>query len=69
MTTSFGICVFNNIDRSQFTVDAMRGVHLPGARLDAAQQWYSEQIQHHLLHVSESGEIYRSSGTDYGPLS
>lgn len=55
-TTPFDMCVLNNIDRFQLTLDAtMRVPRLAGQR-DAAQQWYSEQIQRHKLYVAEHGE-------------
>lgn len=55
-TTPFDMCVLNNFDRFQLIVDAMRGVPLLGEQVGAAQQCYSEQIQHHCLYVSENKE-------------
>jgi len=55
-TTPFDMCVLNNIDRFQLTLDAIRRVPRLAAQVDAAQQWYSEQIERHRLYVSENGE-------------
>jgi xylulose-5-phosphate/fructose-6-phosphate phosphoketolase len=55
-TTPFDMCVLNNIDRFQLTVDAVRRVKRMAGEVDATQQWYSEQIQRHHLYVSESGD-------------
>ncbi len=55
-TTPFDMCVLNNIDRFQLTLDAIRRVPRLAAQVDAAQQWYSEQIQRHKLYVAENGD-------------
>jgi len=55
-TTPFDMCVLNNIDRYQLTLDATSRVHRLASQVDATRQWYSEQIQRHRLYVSEQGE-------------
>lgn len=55
-TTPFDMCVLNNIDRYQLTVDAVRRVKRLSGELDRTQQWYSERIQRHRLYVSENGD-------------
>ena len=55
-TTPFDMCVLNNIDRFQLTVDAIRRVPRLKGELAAAEQWYSEKIQQHRLYVSENGD-------------
>ena len=55
-TTPFDMCVLNNIDRFQLTLDAITRVPRLKAQADHARQWYSEQIQRHKLYVSEHGE-------------
>ena len=55
-TTPFDMCVLNNIDRFQLTVDAISRIPRLAAQAEAAQQWYSEQIQRHKLYVSENGD-------------
>jgi xylulose-5-phosphate/fructose-6-phosphate phosphoketolase len=55
-TTPFDMCVLNNIDRFQLTLDAITRVPRLRAQADHARQWYSEQIQRHKLYVSEHGE-------------
>jgi xylulose-5-phosphate/fructose-6-phosphate phosphoketolase len=55
-TTPFDMCVLNNIDRFQLTLDVTRRVPRLAAQAGAAQQWYSEQIQRHKLYVSENGD-------------
>jgi xylulose-5-phosphate/fructose-6-phosphate phosphoketolase len=55
-TTPFDMCVLNNIDRFQLTLDAIRRVPRLADKVDATEQWYSEQIQRHKLYVSENGE-------------
>ncbi len=55
-TTPFDMCVLNNIDRFQLTLDAIRRVPRLKPHLDAAYQTYSESIQRHKLYVSEHGE-------------
>jgi xylulose-5-phosphate/fructose-6-phosphate phosphoketolase len=55
-TTPFDMCVLNNIDRFQLTLDAIARVPRLAAQADAARQWYSEQIQRHKLYVAEHGE-------------
>jgi len=55
-TTPFDMCVLNNIDRYQLTLDAIKRVPRLRAQADAAEQWYSEAIQRHKLYVSENGD-------------
>ena len=55
-TTPFDMCVLNNIDRFQLTVDAIRRVPRLKDVTDKAYQTYSEAIQRHKLYVSEYGE-------------
>jgi len=55
-TTPFDMCVLNNIDRFQLTLDAIKRVPRLKAQVGAAEQWYSEQIQRHKLYVSENGD-------------
>jgi xylulose-5-phosphate/fructose-6-phosphate phosphoketolase len=55
-TTPFDMCVLNNIDRFQLTLDAIRRVPRMASQISSAEQWYSEQIQRHRLYVSENGD-------------
>jgi xylulose-5-phosphate/fructose-6-phosphate phosphoketolase len=55
-TTPFDMCVLNNIDRFQLTLDVIRRVPRLAPQVAAAQQWYSEAIQRHHLYVAENGE-------------
>jgi xylulose-5-phosphate/fructose-6-phosphate phosphoketolase len=55
-TTPFDMCVLNNIDRFQLTLDVIRRVPRLAPHIGQAQQWYSEQIQRHKLYVSENGD-------------
>jgi xylulose-5-phosphate/fructose-6-phosphate phosphoketolase len=55
-TTPFDMCVLNNIDRFQLTLDAIKRVPRLKAQIDSAEQWYSEAIQRHKLYVGENGE-------------
>jgi len=55
-TTPFDMCVLNNIDRFQLTLDAIRRVPRLSGQADAAEQWYSEAIQRHHLYVAENGD-------------
>jgi len=55
-TTPFDMCVLNNIDRFQLTLDAIKRVPRLKDKGDRAEQWYSEQIQRHRLYVSENGD-------------
>jgi len=55
-TTPFDMCVLNNIDRFQLTLDAIKRVPRLKAQVAAAEQWYSEEIQKHKLYVSENGD-------------
>ena len=55
-TSPFDMCVLNNIDRFQLTLDAISRVPRLASQVDAARQWYSEQIQRHRLYVSENGD-------------
>jgi xylulose-5-phosphate/fructose-6-phosphate phosphoketolase len=55
-TTPFDMCVLNNIDRFQLTLDAIKRVPRLAAKVDEAEQWYSEAIQRHKLYVAENGD-------------
>jgi xylulose-5-phosphate/fructose-6-phosphate phosphoketolase len=55
-TTPFDMCVLNNIDRFQLTLDAITRVARLAPQADAARQWYSEEIQRHRLYVAENGD-------------
>jgi xylulose-5-phosphate/fructose-6-phosphate phosphoketolase len=55
-TTPFDMCVLNNIDRFQLTLDATRRVPRLKPQLETAEQWYSEAIQRHKLYVAENGD-------------
>jgi xylulose-5-phosphate/fructose-6-phosphate phosphoketolase len=55
-TTPFDMCVLNNIDRFQLTLDAIKRVSRLKSQVSAAEQWYSEAIQRHKLYVSENGD-------------
>jgi xylulose-5-phosphate/fructose-6-phosphate phosphoketolase len=55
-TTPFDMCVLNNIDRFQLSLDAITRVPRLAAQVDAARQWYSEEIQRHKLYVTENGD-------------
>ena len=55
-TSPFDMCVLNNIDRFQLTLDAISRVPRLAGQVEAARQWYSEQIQRHRLYVSEYGD-------------
>ena len=55
-TTPFDMCVLNNIERFQLTLDAIKRVPRLKDQVAAAEQWYSEQIQRHKLYVSENGD-------------
>jgi xylulose-5-phosphate/fructose-6-phosphate phosphoketolase len=55
-TTPFDMCVLNNIDRFQLTLDAIKRVPRLKEQVAAAEQWYSEAIQRHKLYVSENGD-------------
>ncbi len=55
-TTPFDMCVLNNIDRFQLTLDAITRVPRLAPQADAARQWYSEAIQRHKLYVAENGD-------------
>jgi xylulose-5-phosphate/fructose-6-phosphate phosphoketolase len=55
-TTPFDMCVLNNIDRFQLALDAVTRVPRLASKVEAARQWYSEQIQRHKLYVTEHGE-------------
>jgi xylulose-5-phosphate/fructose-6-phosphate phosphoketolase len=50
------MCVLNNIDRFQLTMDAIVRTPKFSGQADAARQWYSEQIQRHKLYVAEHGD-------------
>jgi xylulose-5-phosphate/fructose-6-phosphate phosphoketolase len=55
-TTPFDMCVLNNIDRFQLTLDAITRIPRLSSQVESARQWYSEQIQRHKLYVSEHGD-------------
>jgi xylulose-5-phosphate/fructose-6-phosphate phosphoketolase len=55
-TTPFDMCVRNNIDRYQLTMDAIVRTPKLAHLVHAARQRYSEQIQRHRLYVAENGE-------------
>lgn len=55
-TTPFDMCVLNNIDRFQLTLDAITRVPRLAGQVESARQWYSEQIQRHRLYVAEHGD-------------
>ena len=55
-TTPFDMCVLNNIDRFQLTLDAIHRVPRLKAMAGPAEQWYSEEIQKHRLYVAENGD-------------
>jgi xylulose-5-phosphate/fructose-6-phosphate phosphoketolase len=55
-TTPFDMCVLNNIDRFQLTLDAITRVPRLAPQAEHARQWHSEQIQRHKLYVTEHGE-------------
>jgi xylulose-5-phosphate/fructose-6-phosphate phosphoketolase len=55
-TTPFDMCVLNNIDRFQLTLDAIKRVPRLKDQAEKTEQWYSEQIQRHRLYVSENGD-------------
>ena len=55
-TTPFDMCVLNNIDRFQLDAGCDPRVPRLARKLDAAEQWYSEQIQRHKLYVAENGD-------------
>ncbi|HEY2857841.1 MAG TPA: phosphoketolase family protein [Terracidiphilus sp.] len=55
-TTPFDMCVLNNIDRFQLTLDAITRVPRFASQVEGARQWYSEQIQRHKLYVAEHGD-------------
>jgi xylulose-5-phosphate/fructose-6-phosphate phosphoketolase len=55
-TTPFDMCVLNNIDRFQLTLDAVHRVPRLASQVGPTEQWYSEAIQRHKLYVAENGE-------------
>jgi xylulose-5-phosphate/fructose-6-phosphate phosphoketolase len=55
-TTPFDMCVLNNIDRFQLTLDAIKRVPRLMDETEKTEQWYSEQIQRHRLYVAENGD-------------
>jgi xylulose-5-phosphate/fructose-6-phosphate phosphoketolase len=55
-TTPFDMCVRNNIDRYQLSLDVVRRVPRLAGMLDEAKQLYSERIQKHRLYVAENGQ-------------
>jgi xylulose-5-phosphate/fructose-6-phosphate phosphoketolase len=50
------MCVCNNLDRYQLTLDAITRIPRLAGIADAARQRYSEQIQKHRLYVAENGQ-------------
>jgi xylulose-5-phosphate/fructose-6-phosphate phosphoketolase len=50
------MCVLNNIDRFQLSLDAIRRVPRMASKVDETEQWYSEAIQRHRLYVTENGD-------------
>jgi xylulose-5-phosphate/fructose-6-phosphate phosphoketolase len=55
-TTPFDMCVLNNIDRFQLTLDVFKRVPRLASQVGEAEQWYSENIQRHKLYVAENGD-------------
>jgi xylulose-5-phosphate/fructose-6-phosphate phosphoketolase len=55
-TTPFDMCVLNNIDRMQLTLDVVRRVPKLSELVAATEQWYFEGIQKHKLYVAENGD-------------
>jgi xylulose-5-phosphate/fructose-6-phosphate phosphoketolase len=55
-TTPFDMCVLNNIDRFQLTLDAIKRVPRLKSKVNETEQWYSEAIQRHRLYVTENGD-------------
>jgi xylulose-5-phosphate/fructose-6-phosphate phosphoketolase len=55
-TTPFDMCVVNNIDRYQLTLDAITRIPRLANIHEAAHQRYTEQIQRHRLYVAENGQ-------------
>ena len=55
-TTPFDMCVMNNLDRYQLTLDAILRIPRLSHLAESAHQRYSEQIQKHRLYVAENGQ-------------
>jgi len=55
-TTPFDMCVLNHIDRYTIALDAVRCTPKMAGKVAHAEQWHSEMMQRHKLHVSEHGE-------------
>jgi xylulose-5-phosphate/fructose-6-phosphate phosphoketolase len=55
-TTPFDMCVLNNIDRFQLSLDTISRVPRLAPQVEAARQWHSEQIQRHKLYVAQHGD-------------
>ena len=55
-TTPFDMCVLNNIDRFQLTLDVVHRVPRLASQFAATEQWYFENIQRHRLYVAENGD-------------
>jgi xylulose-5-phosphate/fructose-6-phosphate phosphoketolase len=55
-TTPFDMCVVNNLDRYQLTLDAITRIPRLASIHEAAHQRYTEQIQRHRLYVAENGQ-------------
>ncbi len=56
-TTPFDMCVLNNIDRFQLTLDAIKRVpQAEGCRFPRPSSGTPKQIQRHKLYVAENGE-------------
>jgi len=55
-TTPFDMCVLNNIDRFQLTLDVVHRVPKLAPLFAETEQWYFENIQKHRLYVAENGD-------------
>ena len=55
-TTPFDMCVLNNIDRFQLTLDAIMRVPRLASRHEEARQVVLRTIQRHQLYVAENGD-------------
>jgi Phosphoketolase len=55
-TTPFDMCVLNNIDRLQLTLDVVHRVPKFASKVAENEQWYFEGIQKHRLYVAENGD-------------
>ena len=50
------MCVLNNIDRFQLTLDVVHRVPKLAPLFAETEQWYFENIQKHRLYVAENGD-------------